>query len=102
MVDKEEHMLGEMQEKKRTELRAFAQKYELHDDWHEPDGLVVRFVGDHLDNACGEAILAETVRNGGQEYVVILATASHMKHDQIEINLADCLRWLVRAVDIAP
>lgn len=43
-------------------------------DMHEPDeqGIKVRVIGDHLDNACGDYIGVEQIRNGFQEFVVII------------------------------
>lgn len=56
-------------------------------DMHGPDeqGISAHVIGDHLDNAMGEHISATAVRNGSQEFVVILVDEQGR---QFLINLA--------------
>ncbi len=59
-------------------------------DMHEPDeqGLSALVVGDHLDNAFGEAIREKAIIEGYQEFVVILNLTTGERHEQALFNLA--------------
>lgn len=71
------------------DLTRFANKHQLRPDWHEPDNQQVgaRIIGDHLDNAMGDAI---TLDRGYQEYVVVLTVEGK---DAARVNLATLLSW---------
>lgn len=64
-------------------------------DMHEPDeqGVKVAIVGDHLDNACGEHIDEKAIREGYQEYVVVLRRFDEETEKFLEcpINLASLI-----------
>ena len=64
-------------------------------DMHEPDeqGLKVRIVGDHLDNACGNYIDADAIADGYQEYVLCFQRldAETKSFVRARINLADLI-----------
>jgi hypothetical protein len=57
-------------------------------DMHEPDeqGISAEVVGDHLDNAMGNCIMAES--NIRQEFVVILKNEDN---EELKVNLADLI-----------
>lgn len=59
-------------------------------DMHEPDeqGIYGRVFGTILDNAHGEAITIEALRNGFQEIVVVLENG---EGDLLHINLASLI-----------
>ena len=78
---------------KRTELRKFAKKHGLREDWHEPDEQEVsaRVVGTHLDNAFGESIGSKGVLEGFQEIVVIVEREHGVGGQRILINLSTLL-----------
>jgi hypothetical protein len=64
-------------------------------DMHEPDEqeLKCRVVGDHLDNACGNYIGGDQIRDGYQEFVVCLERWDEVanKTHKFQINLADLI-----------
>lgn len=78
---------------KRTELRKFAKKHGLREDWHEPDEQEVsaRVVGARLDNACCESISSRAILENFQEFVVIVEREEGVKGQRILINLASLL-----------
>ncbi len=75
-------------ESTRTKLRAFAEKYHLREDWHEPDEQGVSAVvrGRELDNAFGDGGGFEGERPF--EKVVVLKVNGE---DTLQINLATLL-----------
>jgi hypothetical protein len=69
---------------------------------HEPDeqGIKVAIVGDHLDNACGERISEKSIREGFQEYVIVLRRFDEEKGEFLEcaVNLATLIALARQAV----
>ena len=68
-------------ESTRKKIRDFQQKHGLRHDWHEPDGIKAKVVGNHLDNACGDAGTC------GEKVIVIKSDDG----DSIQVNLATVL-----------
>lgn len=68
-------------------------------DMHEPDeGLKVRIVGDHLDNASGAHIDAKAIVEGYQEFVVCFEWFDGKEIVYRQINLADLIALARHAV----
>jgi hypothetical protein len=75
-------------------LKEFTKKCNI--EMHEPDeqGIGAQVVGNHLDNASGYEIREEAVKEGYQEFVVILTKDG----SELKINLADLIA-LARLAD---
>jgi hypothetical protein len=59
-------------------------------DMHEPDeqSILARVVGTSFDNACGEQMDADAIRDGYQEIVVCVDRYDTLGHQRVDINLA--------------
>lgn len=79
------------------QLRDFATRHEIRDDWHEPDCRDVSavVVGDHLDNAMGSEIVPELIKTARHEFVVVLR---HESGDSCTLNLAAVLALAGRGI----
>jgi len=64
-------------------------------DMHEPDNVTARIVGYKLDNAMGEVIIESAIKEGWQEYVVILERNSG---EYAQINLATLIAYARLAI----
>lgn len=76
----------------RQALRDFATQYGTRHDWHEPDeqGLNVRIIGMHLDNAMGSTTRPIGENNSSGEFNIVL---THEDEPVAVINLATLLAW---------
>lgn len=77
-----------------AELAAFAEKYQLRTDWHEPDESDVdaRVYGEQLDNAMGAGWILNSERDG--ELNVVLRVSGK---DTAVVNLANLLAWAAQS-----
>lgn len=78
------------------ELQEFTK--ECREDMHEPDnqGIDAWIVGNHLDNAFGNAIVTDLMNSGSQEFIVVMENQSTDK--QMKINLADLIALARKAL----
>lgn len=69
-----------------------AATHDCRPDMHEPDeqDVKARVIGDHLDNAMGNAIIPELLVAGAHEFVVIIERSDRKPHIT-QINLADLI-----------
>jgi len=76
-------------EKEYANIRAFAKRHSLRDDWHEPDeqGITVKVIGSSFDNAFGSSL--HEFEGKQMEKVVIV---EHKESgDKLIVNLASLL-----------
>lgn len=80
---------------------------DCRESMHEPDeqGIKVRVIGDHLDNAMGDSISDVAIIEGFQEYIVVIerewydSNDGHFRQSRDNFNLANLIA-LARKADL--